>query len=152
MQLPLAEASKEFLTINTHKGLYQYNRLPFGVASAPAIFQCTLETLLRSVCVYIDDNLITASIYRIYKVDRWYCRNFMTRILGVAKLNLSQDPTSGGPKWTLTLRRTWSSMPGIETSTPSSTITSLGVAKQTMVQTASRFCRSFPWTQLPGSG
>ena len=51
MQLPLAEASKEFLTINTHKGLYQYNRLPFGVASAPAIVQCTMETLLR-VCVF----------------------------------------------------------------------------------------------------
>ena len=38
LQLPLAESAKEFVTINTHMGLYRYNRLPFGVASAPAIF------------------------------------------------------------------------------------------------------------------
>ena len=30
-QLPLDNDSKKFTTINTHKGLYQYNRLPFGV-------------------------------------------------------------------------------------------------------------------------
>lgn len=36
-QIPLDESSKKLVVINTHKGLYQYNRLPFGVASAPAI-------------------------------------------------------------------------------------------------------------------
>ena len=48
----------------THKGLFQYNRLPFGVASAPAIFQRTMETLLRDlkgVSVYLDDILVTGS-------------------------------------------------------------------------------------------
>ena len=48
-------------TINTHRGLYRYTRLPFGVASARAIFQCTMETLLRGlpmVVVYIDDILV----------------------------------------------------------------------------------------------
>ena len=50
------------MTINTHKGLYTYNRLPFGVASAPVIFQRIMEELLQGlphVCVYIDDILIT---------------------------------------------------------------------------------------------
>ena len=50
------------MTINTHKGLYTYNRLPFGVASAPAIFQRMIENILQGlkhVCVYIDDILVT---------------------------------------------------------------------------------------------
>ena len=64
LQLPLSDASKELVTINTLKGLFQYNRLPFGVASAPAIFQRTMETLMRGVkgtSVYIDDILVTGS-------------------------------------------------------------------------------------------
>ena len=62
MQVQLDESSKPLTTINTHKGLYQYHRLPFGVASAPAIFQRTMETLLQGlpqVFVYIDDILVT---------------------------------------------------------------------------------------------
>lgn len=61
-QLALDEDSKEYTTINTHKGLYRYNRLPFGIHSAPAIFQRTMEGILRGishVTVYIDDILIT---------------------------------------------------------------------------------------------
>ncbi|KAK3739921.1 hypothetical protein QZH41_004932 [Actinostola sp. cb2023] len=62
-QLTLHPESKKFLTVNTHRGLYQYNRLPFGVASAPAIFQSTMDQILqgipRVVC-YIDDILVTA--------------------------------------------------------------------------------------------
>jgi len=38
-QIPLDEVSKQYVTINTHRGLYRYNRLPFGVSAAPAIFQ-----------------------------------------------------------------------------------------------------------------
>ena len=61
-QIPLSDEAKELTTINTHKGLYQYNRLPFGVSSAPAIFQRTMDSLLQglpNVCVYLDDLLIT---------------------------------------------------------------------------------------------
>ena len=61
LQLPLDDASKPYTTISTHKGLFQYERLPFGIASAPSIFQRTMESLLSglpNVCVYIDDILV----------------------------------------------------------------------------------------------
>ena len=62
LQLPLEDKSRNYVTINTHKGLFRYNRLPFGVASAPAVFQRTIESLLQGiqrVVAYIDDILIT---------------------------------------------------------------------------------------------
>ena len=37
-QVLLDNKSKQYVTINTHLGLYQYTRLPFGVAASPAIF------------------------------------------------------------------------------------------------------------------
>ena len=37
-QIPLDKDSKTLVCIGTHKGLYAYNHLPFGVSSAPSIF------------------------------------------------------------------------------------------------------------------
>ena len=37
-QICLDEDSKKYTTINTEKGLFQYERLSFGISSAPAIF------------------------------------------------------------------------------------------------------------------
>ena len=62
LQLELNGESKKLVTINTQKGLFQYNRLPFGVSAAPSIFQRTIEGVLQgipNVCVYLDDILIT---------------------------------------------------------------------------------------------
>ena len=61
-QVLLEPESRKYVTVNTHKGLYQYNRLPFGVASAPAVFQQTMEKILQGlpmVVVYIDNILVT---------------------------------------------------------------------------------------------
>ena len=58
-QLQLEESSAQYLTINTPMGLYQYTRLPFGVASAPAIFQRAMDMILQGVDGYIDDILVT---------------------------------------------------------------------------------------------
>ena len=63
-QLELDEASKSYLAINTNRGLYQYTRLPYGVASAPAQFQKIMDTILQGipgVLCYIDDIFITGS-------------------------------------------------------------------------------------------
>ena len=64
LQVLLDEASRRLVTINTHKGLFEYQRLPFGIASAPSIFQRVMENLLQGiprVCVYLDDILVTGS-------------------------------------------------------------------------------------------
>ena len=62
LQLELEKNCKQYTTINTHKGLFHYNRLPFGIASAPAIFQRAIETLLQGIpytCAYFDDIVVT---------------------------------------------------------------------------------------------
>ena len=60
-QLELDDSAKEYLTINTHRGLYRYNRLSFGVSMAPSVFQHVMDQILQGipgVCCYLDDILI----------------------------------------------------------------------------------------------
>ena len=56
------EESSKLLTLNTHKGLYKMNRLAFGVSSAPAMWQRTMEQILQGIpgvqCI-LDDMIIT---------------------------------------------------------------------------------------------
>ena len=64
LQVRLDDDSKKYVTINTHRRLYVYNRLPFGVASAPSIFQRVMESVLQGlqhVSIYLDDILITGA-------------------------------------------------------------------------------------------
>ncbi len=62
LQMEIAEEDKQYTTINTSKGLFAYNRLPFGIASAPAQFQRAMEQVLQNcpgTQVYFDDIIIT---------------------------------------------------------------------------------------------
>lgn len=62
LQMRVEEESTKFLTISTQKGLFQYNRLPFGITSAPAIFQRAMDQVLLglpNVHCYLDDILVT---------------------------------------------------------------------------------------------
>lgn len=64
LQLLLDGESSKLVAINTHRRLYQYTRLPLGIASAPAMFQKTMDTILQgipNVICYIDDILVTGS-------------------------------------------------------------------------------------------
>ena len=61
-QMKLDEKSAKLVAINTHKGLYKFTWLPFGVASAPAEFQRAMDTVLQGIphCIcYLDDILVT---------------------------------------------------------------------------------------------
>ena len=56
------EHSQELLTVNTHLGLFRFRRLPYGVASAPALFQSVMDQILKgipSTACYLDDVLIS---------------------------------------------------------------------------------------------
>ena len=53
--------SKNFVVVNTSRGLFRYTRLPLGISSAPGIFQRVIEGLLqgvKGVVVYLDNILI----------------------------------------------------------------------------------------------
>ena len=60
-QMVLDKASQQLCTINTHKGLFRYTRLPFGISSSPAIWQRFIEQVLAGLngtCVIMDDLLV----------------------------------------------------------------------------------------------
>ena len=62
LQMEVHENDKKYLSINIHKGLFRYNRLSFGIASAPAIWQGTMDQILQGLngvkCI-LDDMVIT---------------------------------------------------------------------------------------------
>ncbi len=61
-QLEVAEEDRDITTFGSPWGTYKFNRMPFGLKNAPAIFQQAVDGVLASVndvsgC-YIDDVLI----------------------------------------------------------------------------------------------
>ena len=59
------EASKELGTVNNNKWLFKANRLPFGTASSPVLWQRTIDSNsilkdLPGVCCSVDDILVVA--------------------------------------------------------------------------------------------
>ena len=64
LQIPVSKDDQNLLVISTEKGLFKYLRLPFGLSSAPGIFQRFISQLLSNidgVIVYLDDILICSS-------------------------------------------------------------------------------------------
>lgn len=60
-QMEVATESQEYLTINTHLGLFRYKRLIFGVSCAPTLFQSMMDQIIQGllwVICFIDDFLI----------------------------------------------------------------------------------------------
>ena len=62
LQMEVEEDAKQYLTVNTHKGLFKYNRLPFGIKTAPSIWQRAMEQTLQGIPgveVMLDDIIVT---------------------------------------------------------------------------------------------
>ena len=61
-QILLDKDSREYVTINTHKGLYRPARFPFGAPSASVIFQSKIKQVLQGIPMVVcrvDDILIS---------------------------------------------------------------------------------------------
>ena len=117
-QIPMAEDSKKYTAFATHRGLYQFKRMPFGLCNAPAIFQRFMNKVLapfigKFVMVYLDDIVVYSKdaqehedhLTQIFETFRKYnlkvkpskCQFFQTEIklLGyvVSAQGISQDPS-----------------------------------------------------------
>ncbi|KMQ90367.1 hypothetical protein RF55_9889, partial [Lasius niger] len=62
LQLEIAPEDRELLKISTCKGFYKVNRLMYGIASGPTIWQREIENILQGipgVAIFFDDIIIT---------------------------------------------------------------------------------------------
>ena len=59
-QIELTEESRNITTIITHKGLFRYKRLMFGISSAPEKYQQVVQQVLQGIdgCHNISDDII----------------------------------------------------------------------------------------------
>ncbi len=62
-QVRVAEEDRVKTAFTSHRGLYQFKRMPFGLVSAPATFQRAVDCILSSVrfrcaITYLDDIIV----------------------------------------------------------------------------------------------
>ena len=67
-QVPMAEGDKEKTAFCTPFGLFEFNRMPFGLCNAPGTFQRLMERIfgdqsLESLLLYLDDIVIFSSTF-----------------------------------------------------------------------------------------
>lgn len=58
----MSKSSKKYTAFSTHRGLYEFNRMSFGLTYAPRCFQRFMNKVLGPVdniaAVYLDDVLL----------------------------------------------------------------------------------------------
>jgi Reverse transcriptase (RNA-dependent DNA polymerase)/RNase H-like domain found in reverse transcriptase len=62
-QIDVNGPDREKTAFTSHKGLHQFKRIPFGIMTAPATFQCAIDIVISSVrfqcaLTYLDDIVI----------------------------------------------------------------------------------------------
>ena len=78
LQIPTDDESSKLLCISTYRGLFKYQRLPFGVKTAPAVFQQIMDTMLAGLdfaTAYLDDILVKSNTIEEHK-------SFLKKIFG----------------------------------------------------------------------
>ena len=70
LQISVEENSSKLLCINTHRGLYKFDRLVFGIKVAAAIFQQVMNTMLGGfdfTFSYLDDIVISCKTKELHR-------------------------------------------------------------------------------------
>ena len=68
-QVPMREQDKPYTTITTHRGLFQFKVMPFGLINAPATFSRVMRKLLdKAECLfnYLDDVLAPTNTWELH--------------------------------------------------------------------------------------
>ena len=90
-QIKMADEDKEKTAFTCHKGLYEFNVMPFGLCNAPATFQRMMDKILKGlehIClVYLDDIVIFG------KTFEETCQNYLKVIERLDKFNLKLKPS-----------------------------------------------------------
>src|SRR5687767_11300116 len=93
----IEEEDKEKTAIITHEGLYEYNRMQFGLCNAPATFQRMMhialeELLYKETLVYIDDLIIFSETFEEHLISL----EKVLQKLRKAKLKINRDKSNFG--------------------------------------------------------
>ena len=78
-QVPMCDEDKDLTTFVTHRGLFRFNVMPFGLVNAPATFSRIMRKLLnglRDLHNYLDDVLGHTSCWRdhVVALREFFCR------------------------------------------------------------------------------
>ena len=91
-QVEMDPDSKEYTAFNTHKGLFQYKVLPFGLCNSPPTFQRLMELVLDGLLferclVYIDDIVVLG------KTEEEALENLRMVLIKFKEANLKLKPS-----------------------------------------------------------
>lgn len=89
-QLTVKESDREKLAFRTHRGLFQFTRMPFGFRNGPAVFQRVMQEVLAPylwifALVYIDDIVIFSKTFE----EHVHHINLVLGAIQEAKITLS---------------------------------------------------------------
>ncbi len=83
LQIPMASGDKEKTAFHTHKGLWQFTVMPFGLRNAPATFKRFIDKVLGDTAKvfaegFVDDDLIYSASIEEHIV---HCREIFSRLV-----------------------------------------------------------------------